>query len=97
MKNTTLQNRLSKIDVNKNTVAYRMVLSAINGQTLLRPCYTQGTGRHITNQDHTYAVTNLLTRLGVNYETGNDSPRGGKTGNYVKLITKIEDANRNIL
>lgn len=31
----------------------------------------------------------LLDRLGVKYEKGNDAPRGGLTGNYIRIITKI--------
>lgn len=57
---------------------------------LIRPCYTSGSGRFASNQDHTLAITKLLDLLGVKYETGNDAPRGGLTGNYIKILTKIE-------
>ena len=28
--------------------------------------------------------------LGINFESGNDSPRGGLTGNFFKILTKID-------
>jgi hypothetical protein len=31
----------------------------------------------------------LLTNLGLKYADGNDAPRGGKPGNWIKIITKI--------
>jgi hypothetical protein len=32
-----------------------------------------------------------LNFLGINYTIGNDSPRGGKTGYYIEILTKIID------
>ena len=57
---------------------------------LIRPVYTSGSGSHTSYQDHTIAITSLLDKLKVKYVVGNDEPRGGQCGAYIKLITKIE-------
>ena len=57
---------------------------------LIRPVYTSGSGSHTSYQDHTIAITSLLNKLKVKYVVGNDAPRGGQCGAYIKLITKIE-------
>ena len=57
---------------------------------LIRQVYTSGSGSHTSYQDHTIAITSLLDKLKVKYIIGNDSPRGGQCGAYIKLITKIE-------
>ena len=57
---------------------------------LIRPVYTSGSGSHTSYQDHTIAITSLLDKLKVRYVVGNDAPRGGQCGAYIKIITKIE-------
>lgn len=90
----------------KSTVAYKVLIDLINGWNntnmipnngwnskeaiLIRPVYVSGAKRFASNQDHTLAITRLLDLLGVKYESGNDAPRGGLTGNYIKILTKIE-------
>jgi hypothetical protein len=95
MKLTTITKRMEAL-VNesshrslKGTVAYRMVNNAIATGELIRPCYTSGSGRFTTNLDYTSDVIRLLTNLGLKYADGNDAPRGGKPGNWIKIITKI--------
>jgi len=98
MKTKTLKTRLEKrFTGSKTSIAYKIVLDLIDntgnsycvfGNTI-RPCYTSGSGRFTTNLDYTNNVTSLLDLLGVKYITGNDSPRGGKTGNFIKVTTKL--------
>jgi hypothetical protein len=57
---------------------------------LIRPCYVSGSGRFASNQDHTLEVKYILDMLKIKYEFGNDAPRGGLTGNYIKILTKLE-------
>ena len=99
MKTTTLQNRLEKrYTGSKNSKAYQIVKDLINGTNktymvfgkLIRPCSTFGTGRFTTNMDYTRETRNLLMLLGIKFESGNDSPRGGLTGNYFKILTNID-------
>jgi len=56
---------------------------------IIRPCYTSGHGRFVTNMDYTCEICRLLDLLKVKYEVGNDAPRGGQTGNFIKILTKI--------
>ena len=34
-------------------------------------------------------TTNLLSQLGIEFKVGNDSKRGGLTGNFIEVTTKI--------
>lgn len=56
---------------------------------VIRPVWTTGSGRYCKNCDHTADICAVLDALRVKYVTGNDAPRGGLTGNYIKIITKI--------
>ena len=104
MKTTTLQNRLEKrYNGSKNSKAYQIVKDLINGTnktcmvygSVIRSCYTSGRGRFTTNMDYTTEVRSLLMLLGIKFEFGNDSQRGGLTGNYFKILTKIDyDTNK---
>lgn len=95
---TTLQKKLAKLSVNKTSVAYNIVadLVKIEGKNsykvygnIIRPVYTSGSGRFCSNQDHTNATANLLLSLGIEFKIGNDSPRGGLTGTFIEVLTKI--------
>ena len=99
MKATTLQSRLAKRNNgSKSAQSYRIVSDLINNTNktftirngIIRPCYTSGRGRFTTNMDHTSGTLYLLDLIGVRYEKGNDAPRGSATGNFIKIITKIE-------
>ena len=90
MKKETLQKRLSKSTFTKQSKAYQFVSEWIDsGNGFIRTCHTSGKGRFTTNLDYTSDVTALLDQMNVKYVTGNDAPRGGKTGNFIKIKTKI--------
>ena len=99
MKTTTLQKRLEKrYNGSKNSKAYQIVKDLINGTNktymvygnMIRTCSTSGRGRFTSNMDYTREVRSLLMLLGIKFEGGNDSPRGGLTGNFFKILTKID-------
>lgn len=100
MKTTTLNNRLAKIYTgSKNAKHYQIVRDVIDGTNktytmrengIIRPDYTSGSGRFTKNVQNGPAVMALLERIGVKFEAGNDAVRGGITGNYIKIKTKIE-------
>ena len=99
MKATTLKNRLDrKYNGSKTSKAYQIVKDLINGtketymvfDSTIRPCKTSGSGRFTTNMDYTMETKRLLTLLGIKFKSGNDAPRGGFTGNYITVLTKIE-------
>jgi len=97
MKAITLNNRLNKrYNGSKTSIAYKIVVDLINNTNktymvynLIRPVKTSGSGRFTSNMDYTADTESLLTLLGVKYESGNDAPRGGATGSYIKVLTKI--------
>lgn len=62
----------------------------IDGTGLIRPCKVTGTGMFAHTSDYTYQILELLTKLKLKFEVGNDAPRGGKSGDFIKIITKIE-------
>lgn len=99
MKATTLRKRLeNRYKGSKSAKAYQMVRDIINYTNnsyavygnRIRPCHTSGSRRFTTNLDYTEETKTLLRLIGVKFESGNDSPRGGKTGNYIKILTKIQ-------
>ena len=105
MKTITLQNRLEKrYNGSKNSKAYQIVKDLINGTNktymvygnVIRSCSTSGRGRFTSNMDYTKEVRSLLMLLDIKFESGNDSPRGGLTGNYFKILTKIDYDTNNL-
>ena len=66
------------------------VLLTMRENGIIRPDYTSGSGRFTKNVQNGPAVMALLERIGVKFEAGNDAVRGGITGNYIKIKTKIE-------
>lgn len=70
----------------KNSCGFKLAIEAIsNPGVKVRTCWTSGTGRFTSNLDYHFNTTNILNQLGVSYEEGNDSPRGGKTGQFVTV------------
>ena len=60
------------------------------GEIMIRPCFVRGSGRYISNADYTSDICTAFNKLGVKYTQGNDAPKGGKPGNFirVKRLTK---------
>ena len=100
MKLETLQKRWAKIRPNYRGIArdFGEQLTGAKPQAwqifrggLIRPVWTSGRGRFCKNMDYTRDICAVLDALRVKYETGNDAPRGGLTGCYIKIVTKIEE------
>ena len=97
MKLSTLQARISRagfrhckaLDIVKDWAGMGKNTWLVRGD-VVRPCKTSGSGRFTTNLDYTADVCRLLDSLRIKYEVGNDAPRGGLTGNYIKIKTKID-------
>ena len=51
-----------------------------------------GSGRHISLRDNSFYIIELLKRLGYKYTLGNDAPKGGKEGDYIKCSTTARNA-----
>jgi hypothetical protein len=87
---TTLTKKLTKLNPTKNLIAYKMVKEVINGESFIRPCYTLGSGRFISYHDHSQPIEAILKEIGIEYVSGNDAPRGGLTGKFIQITTKIK-------
>lgn len=90
MKLSTFNSRTKSI--NKNSNGYKNALSILSTGKKIYTCHTSGSGRFITNIDSTDDSISALIEAGLkenkDFVTGNDSTRGGKTGNYITLTTK---------
>lgn len=97
MTRSTISKRLAKFTGSKTSIAYQVAKDIATGENktykvsgnLVRPVHTSGSGRFTTNLDYTNDCKNIFTFLKLKFEVGNDSPRGGLTGNYIKILTKI--------
>lgn len=92
-KSTSLAKRIEKLvstkELSKNSLVYGWV-SNLSTNEVLRPVFTQGsTWKHSSLVDKTNELTKVLRLLSIEFITGNDAPRGGKTGVFVKITTKI--------
>lgn len=90
MKSITILKRLEKNaaekKINKNTSAYRLIVKACElGEPTIRTCWTSGIGRFVKNMDYTDDVCKMLALINVQFDRGNDAPRGGLTGNFVRI------------
>ena len=99
MKIETLQKRWAKIRPNYRGIArdFGEQLTGAKPQQwhifrgdVIRPVWTSGRGRFCSNCDYTRDIIEVLDALRIKYTTGNDAPRGGLTGNFIKIISKIE-------
>ncbi len=99
MKKKTARKRLEKTGCSKNSIAYKVITDVIEGKNetgliqggVIRPCYTSGSGRFTSNQDHTDLVVHCLNKMNVKFTLGNDAPRGGATGRWIEIKTKFKE------
>ena len=89
MKNLTrkAQNELytKKGDL-KKMYASQIRMHATN--TKIYPVSYSGRGRHINIVDNSFYIKNAIELLGYKYSTGNDAPKGGASGNFIKISKK---------
>lgn len=88
MNTQTFTKRIEAANINKSTVGYKLALQLCSTDTFVRPCYTSGSGRFTSNQDHTAGVQNALRAAGVEFVMTNDAARGSATGNVIRLTAK---------
>jgi hypothetical protein len=97
---TAAANRLAKTTVSKSSIAYKVVAELLQLPNatktykvfgnIIRPVHTSGSGRFTSNMDYTKDIQSLLASIGIETILGNDAPKGGLTGNYLEIITKIK-------
>lgn len=76
--------------VKSNKPKYQqMIDECIEKNWLIRPIWQSGSGRYARySDDHTKEYCEYIKSLGYTYELGNDAPKGGKLGDYIKVIVK---------
>ena len=87
MKKETIIKRIETIK--RSGCSYSMAIDVINGK-LVRPTKVEKNRRFkcYYNDCKKDEVTAFLKLLKIDYILENDAPRGGATGNYIKLSTK---------
>ena len=88
------EKKLSKLvankEISKSSTVYGWVNELINGRKEFRPVYSQGSSwKYSSLFDRRDEFTKILKAIGVEFISGNDAPKGGKTGAYIKITTKI--------
>lgn len=91
---TALNKRIEKLiaskELRKTSLVYGWVNDLKSNDTL-RPVFSQGSSWNSSSLvDKTIELTTVLRKLGIEFSTGNDAPKGGKTGYFVKINTKIK-------
>ncbi len=91
-KRTALTARIAKMKLASNSIVGGMITNMSTGQKL-RPIYSQGSSwTHSTLVDKTMELKSTLDKLGIEYTEGNDAARGGRTGKFIQVTTKIIEA-----
>lgn len=76
----------SKKEVLKGLESYKEKGSCY---VVFRPVGITGSKRYAKyTVDHTDDIVNACELLGLGYETGNDAPKGGKLGKFIKVLVK---------
>jgi hypothetical protein len=93
-KSTSLEKRIQKLvsekKLSKSSIVYGWLNDILKGTKSFRPVYTQGRSwKHSSLIDKRFEFQNILNQLGIEYIEGNDAPRGGKTGAFIKITTKV--------
>lgn len=63
----------------------RKMLEEVFKTGFVRTGYYNGLGRWARAQDYTLQISKILTDLEIAHEKGNDAPKGGVSGNFIKL------------
>lgn len=86
MKKELLKQMLIMAGLSFKSVGAKELLLIIDYSTTLRPVSHTGSGRYSRIRDVSTNVIEVLNKLKIDYYTGNDAPRGGKTGFFIKLL-----------
>jgi hypothetical protein len=83
--------KIAKLNLASNSIVGN-ILKDLKTGVVLRPVYSQGSSwKQSTLVDKSTELESVLRLLKIEFSTGNDSPRGGKTGYFVKINTKIKN------
>ena len=101
MKATTLNARIEK-NLTTKTGSVKSIFTEViyllqNPERTLRPVSWSRSGGHMNLRDNSQNIIWGLKLIGIDFEIGNDAPRGGKEGYFVRLTkkgkTQVKDFN----
>jgi hypothetical protein len=99
MKSTTTTQIAKRIEkaiaakqIRKGTIVHEWLQSIVIGKVInFRPVYTQGSSwKHSSLINKQSELAAALTAIKLSFTSGNDAPRGGKTGAFIRITTKIK-------
>lgn len=77
-------------EISKTSIVYGWVNELIEGKKEFRPVYSQcSTWKYSSLFDRRLEFTKILNAMGIEFVSENDTPKGGKTGAFIKITTKI--------
>ncbi|MFH2029672.1 MAG: hypothetical protein ABIJ40_03480 [Bacteroidota bacterium] len=86
-----LQKLVSEKKLAKKSIVYGWINEMIAGEKEFRPVYSQGKSwKYSSLFDRRIEFSNILKLMGIEYVSGNDAPKGGRTGAYIRINTKIK-------
>ena len=78
--------------IKSNSKIFDMLFSLVDASSkkiIIRPVSETGSGKWTSVDDKTIELTKLLDKLCIEYTKGNDAPKGGVLGTYIKITTSI--------
>lgn len=97
MKKSTLEKRIEKghfrgvaLEVLKELAGIKNYYR-IKADGKIRPAGYTGRGRFISKFDYSDKIINALNACKLKFVFGNDAPRGGVSGKYIIVKTKLTD------
>lgn len=85
----TIEQKLSDLKISKTSLVYKSVILAcekIGFKTYVGANF--GTGRYSSSKSWLSETILILKKLELDFDYGNDAPRGGKTGDYI-IVNKL--------
>tara|TARA_R100001591_G_scaffold75757_1_gene83607 strand:- start:148 stop:477 length:330 start_codon:yes stop_codon:yes gene_type:complete len=89
-------NTFTKKDGTLNSHTYNAISVCTFRDNKIYHTFSEGRGRYAKYNSYAYYIEGLLQKLGYKYTEGNDAPRGGKTGDYIKVSSKAYNTLINI-
>ena len=77
--------------ITKSSIVYGWIKELIGGKKEFRPVYSQGSSwKNSSLFDRRTEMTTILNAMKIEYKSGNDAPRGGQTGAFIQITTKVK-------
>lgn len=96
-----LSKKIQKLVLTKSGKVHTNYFKALSDSRIegnkIYPKTWGGSGRHISLNDKSFYIRNILNVCGYKINTGNDAPRGGKEGDYFKLSSQAMKVIKDIL